>query len=143
MEVGPGNQHCVLSEQPESLANLICQTLPDISSDVTVFSPNWVKKNGVYYSNNNSYLIIGTDGINPSFGRIINLYLVSSDLLLFHLYQCQTLYFDDNYNSYVVTDTAAMSIVCTENLLSPWILHGHKLFTDNRESYVTLNHLFY
>ena len=50
-------------------------------------------------SNNNSYLIIGTDGINPLFGRILNLYLVGSDLLLFHLYQCQGLYFDDHYIS--------------------------------------------
>lgn len=142
MEVGPGNQHRALSEQPESLANLIRQSLPEISSDVTVFSPNWVKKNGIHYSNNNSYVIIGTDGINPSFGRIIDSYLVSGDLLLLHLYRCQN-YFDDHFHSYVVTETANMSMMCIENLLSPWILHGHKLFTDNHETYVTLNHLFY
>ena len=71
-EVGPRSQHCILSELPESLANLFLQCLPAISSDVTVFSPSWVKKNGIYYSNNNSYLIIGTDGLNPLFGQIIH-----------------------------------------------------------------------
>ena len=89
-EVGPGTQPHTLSEQPESLANFIHQILPKINNDVTVFSPSWIKKDGIYYSNNNTYLITGTDGINPLFGHIINMYLVGGDLLLFHLYQCQT-----------------------------------------------------
>ena len=143
IEVGPGNQSCTLSELPESLANLICQSLPEISGNVTVFSPNWVKQNGVYYSNNNSYLITGTDGMNPLFGRIINLYLVGGDLLLFHLYQCQNLYFDDHFHSYIVTEMPNMNMICIEDILSPWVLHGHKLFTDGRETFITLKHLFY
>ena len=80
--------------------------------------------------------------MNPLFGQIIHLYLVGGDLLLFHLYQCQTSYFDDHFHSYVITETSSMSITSTENILDPWVLHGHKLFSDSHETYITLKHFF-
>ena len=68
IKVGPGNQPCTLSELPDSLGNITCQSLPGISKDVRVFTPSWVKKDCIHYSNNNSYLITETDGMNPIFG---------------------------------------------------------------------------
>ena len=104
-ECSPGGNPCTLSEQPELLAGLIQQALPAISDDATIFNPNWVKKNSIHYSSNNCYVIINTDGMDPTFGHIIDIYVVGGNMMLLHLYHCQTLYYDDHFHSYVVNDT--------------------------------------
>ena len=142
-ECGPGSNPCKLTEQPELLVRLIQQAVPTISDDATIFIPNWVKKNSIHYSSNNCYVIINTDGIDPIFGHIIDIYVVSGNMMLLHLYRCQTVYYDDHFHSYVVTDTPNMSVICDENLISPYVLHGHKLFGDFNKTYITLKHAFF
>ena len=142
-ECGPGSNPCTLTEQPEALARLLQQSLPTMSNDAAIFIPSWVKKNGIHYSNNNCYVIIDTDEIDPMFGHIIDLYIVSGNILLLHLYHCEALYYDDHYHSYVITDTTKMSVICDKNLLNPFVLHSHKLFNGSKEIYITQKHAFF
>ena len=38
--------------------------------------------------------MVGTDGIDPLFGHIIDVFIVGADLILLHVYHC---YFDDHF----------------------------------------------
>ena len=139
-ECGPGSGTRTVAQQPSQIRTLIQQAIPSISVDATVFQPNWVKKNSVNYCNNNCYVMVGTDGIDPLFGHIIDVFIVGGDLILLHVYHCQNVYFDDHFHSYVITDTTNMSIVCLEDLPSPFVLHGHKLFDESSETYIIMRH---
>ena len=142
-ECGPGSNPSTIGQQPHQLGSIIQRAIPSISNDATVFHPKWVKKNSINYCNNNCYVIIGTDGTDPLFGHLIDVYVVGGDLLLLHVYHCQTIYFDDHFHSYVISDTTNMSIVCLQDLLSPFVLHGHKLFDGRSETYITMKHLIF
>lgn len=63
-------------------------------------------------------------------------------MILLQLYHCQNLYYDDHSHSYVINDIPNMSVICDVNLLSPYVLHGHKLFDGSRETYLTYFVLF-
>ena len=75
-ECGPGSKPQRLGDMVASLADCVRCTLPNISNDSTIFRPTWVKKDGIQYHNNNCYVITHSDGTDPVFSRIIDLYVV-------------------------------------------------------------------
>jgi len=88
-ECGPLRTPTVpLSSLPESLAYCIASTIPACSNETAVFNPKSVKFQGNFYSNNNSYIITGSDGLNPIFGKILDIFLICSRIVLLYAYQC-------------------------------------------------------
>ena len=57
-----------------------------------MFHTKWMNNNGILYKNNNEYLIIKSDGLDPVFGQLSN----------FVLSVCNVLFYDDHYHAYVV-----------------------------------------
>ena len=122
-ECGPGGPPHILSDEPESVLDSIRNVLPNISDDATIFHPKWVKKEGIRYHTNNCYVITGCDGTDPIFSRIMDLLVVSGDLLLLQVHHYQNQYFDDHFQGYFVSSASPfMSIVFVDDLLSPFVL---------------------
>ena len=71
--------------------------------------------------NNNYYVMVGTDGIDPLFGHIIDVFIVGGDLILLHVYHCQNVYFDNHFHSYVITDTTNKYICRLCVLKTSWL----------------------
>jgi len=146
-ECGPGGNNCTTTKPDKNLDSASHTSVKrwlGPSDDATIFQPKLVKKNSIInYCNNNCYIITGTDGTDPIFGHIIDVYIVGGDLILLQVYHCKNVYFDDHFYSYVINETINMSIVCNQDLFSPFVLHGHKLFDGSAGTYITMKHLIF
>ena len=142
-QCGPGGQPETLANKPQELVGCIRNALSNVSDDATIFNANWVKKNGVRYHSNNCFVIIGSDKNDLIFGRIIELFVISGDFLLFHIQNYKNKYFDDHFQAYVVYESPVRSIVCVDDLLCPFVHNSHKLFDGSPEIYITLKYSFY
>ena len=111
---------------------------PQISDEATLFCPKWVRRYGTLYKNNNTYLIIKSDGLDPIFGRLDELMVIGGDSVIVILSRCEVLFFDDHYHAYAVTVTSQRLFL--SKLLDHNIYHGHKL--ANGYTYITLKYHF-
>ena len=109
--------------------------VPELSSEATVFHPSWVRKNSVTYSNNNAYLIIDSDGMDPVFGDIL---VLSGNMVIFLLSLC-TADFDSHFHAYAITATS--NRILPSNLLDHNGFHATKL--SNGLMYIALRNYFW
>ena len=72
-----------------------------------------MKIDGILYHSNNCFVFQGSDGLNPIFGKIIDIFVVGGNLVLLHLQNYRTLYYYEHFHSYVVYPTS-------NNLLCVW-----------------------
>ena len=104
LECGPSSPSTFLSDEPEdiqlALQNLLLTI--DISSDITVSRPNWIKYLATLYKPSNAYLIKGSDGLDPIFAKILSVMVIGSDFAIFEVMLCKTLYFTNHFYSYVI-----------------------------------------
>lgn len=143
-ECGPSKNATVnFSSLPDSLAKSVQDVVPTINDDTKVFNPKWVKTGGNCYTTNNCYIATGSDGLNPTFGEILDIFLVCSNILLLYVqnYTCE--YYDDHYHAFVIKASANNFIVNVDNQQYNIILHSHKLFNNSKELYITLKHLYF
>ena len=141
-ECGPGDHSPILAHKPKTLTDKIRHILPDIADETPIFSTHWVKKNGIFYHTNNCFVLQGSDGLNPIFGKIIEILVVCGDLTLLHLQCYRTKYYYEHFHSFVVYPTPDMSIFDTEDLSNPFVLNSHKLFDGTSEIYIALKTAF-
>ena len=145
-ECGPQKTPTVaLYSLPESLATSIESTVPTCSNETEVFNPKWVRSQRNFYCTNNSYIITGSDGLNPIFGKILDIFIVCSKILLLYVQKFTCEYYDEHYHSFVVTESTAKCIVNASDIKQiNTILHGHTLFNSNKKLYVMLkNNIVY
>ena len=81
------------------------QLFPQLSQENTICRPAWVKVDGILYKANNAYLVVDTDGLDPVFGRLDDILIISSGVVVFNVAKCKTLYFDEHYHAYAVKVT--------------------------------------
>ncbi len=68
--------------------------------------------NGIRYESNNTYLMVGSDGLDPIFGYLNDILVVGGDIMaIFSLALCKVSYFDSHYHSYVVLVTQQRSFL--------------------------------
>ena len=139
LECGPTTMTPVkLMDENELIRSRIIEQVPGVCMDTMVSRPNWVYRDGVTYKNNNAYVVIGHDGMDPMFAIIEELIVIGGDMVLFCVRNCNVRYFDDHYHAYVVDHTSQQSL--TVELLDRNVYYAH-VMSDNL-SYITLNHSF-
>ena len=141
-ECGPGDHSPLLKYKEKALQDKIYDILPGISNETPVFNTHWVKKYGILYHNNNCFVLQGSDGLNPVFGKIIDIFVLGGDLVLLHLQCYRTRYYDEHFHSFVVYPTPNTSVVNCEQLDNWYVLNSHKLFDGSSEVYIALKHAF-
>ena len=80
--------------------------LPQLSEESTICRPAWIKIDGIIYKANNASLVVDTDGLDPVFGRLDDILVISSSVVVFNVAKCRTLYFDERYYAYAVKVTS-------------------------------------
>ena len=63
----------LLKDECTTYQDQIIKIIPQISPESSLFYPSWVKRNGRQFTTNNVYLIIGSDGLDPVFGKLNDL----------------------------------------------------------------------
>jgi len=139
-ECGPLRTPTVpLNSLPESLAHCIASAIPACSNETTVFNPKWVRVQGNLYSTNNSYIITGFDGLNPIFGKILDIFLIFGKIILLYVQKFTSEYYDEHYHSFIVKESTSKCIVCVSDLKPiNTVLHSHQLFNNNTILYIML-----
>ena len=99
------------SSLPHSLANVIQIAVPTINSETKVFNPKWVKKESSSYNTNNCFIVTGSDGLNPTFGEVLDIFIVCGDTVLLYIQNYICKYYDDHYHSFVVSLSISKFIV--------------------------------
>lgn len=97
-----------LTVETEVAQSRIIEQVPGVCMDILVSRPNWVC-HGVTYKNNNAYVVIGYDGLDPVFAFIEELIVVGGDMVLFSVRHCDVRYFDDHYHACVVDHLSAVT----------------------------------
>lgn len=97
-----------------------------------------MKQNGLTFKCSNCYVIIGSDGLNPIFGRVDDILVLGGDLCIL-VTHCKVDYFDDHYHAYVIHPSPDRSYVFKDNLRKSCILHVHK---RHGVSYIYLKYYF-
>ena len=139
LECGPLSKAPVtLKDTNELIQSFIINKIPEICMDAMVSHPNWICQDGVTYKNNNAYVVIGHDGIDPVFAVIEELIVIGGDMVLFCVRHCIVRYFDDHYHAYVVDHTSQQSLKV--ELLDRNVYHAHVM--SNGLRYITLKHSF-
>ena len=139
LECGPmSSTPATLMQENEVVRMRITELVPGVSMDTVVSRPKWVCRDGVIYKNNNAYVVIGYDGLDPVFGIIEELIVIVGDMVLFCVRNCNVCYFDDHYHAYVVDHTSKQSL--TVELLDRNVYHAHVL--SNGLRYITLKQSF-
>lgn len=88
--------------------------------------------------NNNAYVVIGHDGLDPVFASIEEVIVIGCDMVLFSVQHCDVCYFDDHYHAYVIDHTSKQSL--ENNLVDRNVYHCHVM--SNGLRCVTLNYSF-
>jgi len=53
-----------------------------------------------------TYIITGSDGLNPTFGEILDIFLVCTNILLLHVQNYTCKLYDDHYHAFVINASA-------------------------------------
>lgn len=133
-----GSGIVLLKHESQDFQFGICSIFPQLSEEASVYHTKWVNNNGILYKNNNVYVIIKSDGLDPVFGQLDNILVIGGNLVIFVLYICEVLFFDDHYHAYVVQATSRRSFI--SQLYDNNVYHGHKLANDL--TYITLKYYF-
>ena len=96
----------------------------DVNPDTVVSQPDWVKFGGILIKPG-AYFVIGTAGLYPMFGKVINILLILDNIIL-QISHMKVEYFDSHYHAYVVSNSSDKSLISFQNLNFPSVLHGHK-----------------
>ena len=134
----PGTTTLSLDEETGDVQQEMLKILPEIDIKALVFRPTWIHKDGVLYKNNNAYLVIGSDGLDPLFGRLDELLVIGNNAV-FMVTKCNVLYFDSHYHAYVIKTGIEKSFLC--NISHKKVYHAHKL--GDGLLYITLKHTLY
>ena len=135
LECGPGPSPTRLHQESSTLKEGIATVVPFLSMDSMVFRPTWVCYQGIKYVAN-CFLIKGSDDLNPIFVQLCEILVISSNLVTFVLLDCNVLYFDDHFHSYVVE---IKSIITMDNLYDCNVYHAHRI---SGSFYVSLKYYF-
>lgn len=79
-----------------------------------VVHPKWVKCLGKTIKIN-AYIVRGSDGLHPTFGKIIDI-LVLVDIVVLHVSHYTVEYFDNHFHSYAITPSVDQSYLCFSEL---------------------------
>lgn len=131
----PGTTIMSLDEETSNIQQEILKILPEIDTRTMVFQPTWIHKDGVLYKNNNAYLVIGSDGLDPLFGRLDEVIVVGNNPV-FMITKCNVLYFDSHFHAYVIKIGIERSYLC--NVTHKNVYHAHML--SDGLLYITLKH---
>ena len=141
LECGPardGSGMSLAKDETKNIQDSLITVVPQMSPHSVVFRPSWVRKNGILYQANNTFLITGSDGLDPIFGFLIEMLVVGGDMLIFVVTVCHTQYFDNHYHAFTVSLTSQQSL--TNHLLDVNVYHGHKLVDQQDIIYVPLKY---
>ena len=136
IECGPCPDPSLLGGEPEHLQESLRTAIPGLSNEIFLTRPTWVKKSELTYKQSNCYVIIGSDELNSTFGRVD---VLGGDLCILLVTLCIVDYFDDHFHAYVIHPSPNQSYICTDALREPCILHVHRR-TGNL--YIYLKHYF-
>lgn len=137
-ECGPVKSRTVLQDESVDIQMSILREVPNAPIETVIHRPNWVRFDGVLYKNNNAFVIIGSDGLDPRFGCIDDVIVIGGDMVFFCVKLCEMLYFDDHFHAYAINTTSQKTIVT--KLFDRNVYHCHKLSDDHH--YITLNYFF-
>ncbi len=126
LECSPGQKISRLIDEPLSIkANLLTLFSSVSISDYTMISrPTWAKRNGSLIKLG-AFVITGSDGLHPTFGKVEEL-LVILDMLVLLVRSVKTQYFDDHFHAFVVEITVDQCFLLFDNLSNHSVLHSHK-----------------
>ena len=134
----PGTTTLSLDKETNDIQEQILKILPEIDMKAMVIRPTWIHTDGILYKNNNAYLVIGFDGLDPLFGHLDEL-LVIGNYTVFVVTKCKVQYFDSHYYAYVIRIGIERSFLCSISHKN--VYHAHKL--GDGLLYITLKHLVF
>jgi len=136
LECGPSNHTGLVQNENENLQQLLKIAIPHLHQEATVCRPAWARTNGILYQNNNAFLIVNTDGLDPMFGKLDDILVINNSVIVFQVFKCTTLFFDGHYHSYAIKVTSERSLHL--DLLCYEVYHAHTLC--NGYTYISLKY---
>ena len=128
----------LISEESKNIQECLINAYPQLSLESTVFRPTWVRRDGILYQANNTWLITGSDGLDPKFSFLNNLLVIGGDIIIFVVSICDIIYFDSHYHAYVIEVTSKQILVSVDDLLDFHVYHSCKL--SDGLTYVSLKY---
>ena len=83
LECGPSGSIGLVQDENRNFQHTLQLEIPQLSLEATVCRPAWVKMDGILYKINNSFLVVDKDGLDPVFGRLDDILIISNSLVVF------------------------------------------------------------
>ena len=125
VECGPCTKLLPLSSEPDHVQDSLKLLLSASSSETQVSYPKWLKISGITIKKN-AFVIIGSDGFHPVFGKVVDILNIVGEVIL-HVFRYIVDYFDNHFHAYVVCATSESSYVHFDSLADTSVLHAHKI----------------
>lgn len=75
LECGPakggGSGLSFVKDEVPDIQEGLRSVFPELNQEAAIFRPTWTRKHSVTYQNNNAYVIVRSDGLDPIFGRMM------------------------------------------------------------------------
>ena len=142
IECGPSATCSILRDESPDVQCAILKIFPNASLDIKLIHTKWVKYLGTEYKSGaaDTYVILGSDGLDPVFAKLMSIIIVGTDFVIFDVMLCTCLYFSEHFHSYVVNTTTNRNLVSCYSLYDHYVYHGHQL-SDNL-TYISLRYYF-
>ena len=125
LECGPFISTGLVQDECENFREMLQLVVPQIDPEVTICRPKWVKLGGILYKPNDAYVVLESDGLDPVFGLIIDILVLSNCLVVFHVMKYRTLYFSEHYHAYAVQATCEQLLY--DKLFCHEVYHAHRV----------------
>ena len=133
-----------LGDKIESLICFFQNVLPRISFDSTIVNTTWAKEDGIKYSANNCYVITGSNGTDPIFSHIVDVYVACGDILFLCVQQYIVDYFDDHFHSYVISSSHNYYYIhYRQAFVSVCTAQSQGIYNDSSNICIILKYVFY
>ncbi len=109
--------------------------------DSTLARPSWIKFNGSEFRTIDCFVILSVDEYKqPSFAKIIDMYLIDDNIVIFLAQIYTTLYYYRHFHSYVIEATADLKLVKLDELKDHTSYHMRTAFLRENLSLVCLKY---
>ena len=140
IDVPPAVKYGLLKDETEDLIANISNKIPGILMESTIARPAWLKITGHdEYRTNDCFLLVSVNEYGePSFAKVIDIYLIADNIIIFLVQAYSTQYYSRYFHSYVLEPCVDCHLLRVNEIKDYSVYHTRKPFGNEAGTFISL-----
>ena len=141
IEVSPTTKVGLLKDEPDDIVGNILPKVDNTSDNTTLARPSWIKFSGYEYRSSDCYILMSVDEYkNPTFAKIMDIYLIDSNTVILSVRVHTTVHFYRHFHSYIIEPSMECKLVALNELKDYTCYHARKTFHSEQLTFISLKY---